>query len=82
LRVGQAGAVVPDVGGFLEAVGDSVGIGDAGVAVDFKLGMIVGFQERDDKKRFGLGAEIGGDVADADTARGGAVVVVGLDGGL
>ncbi len=60
--------VSPDVGVLLETRGECVVKLDGGVAIDFELGAVVGGEEWEDESADGMGAEVGGDVADAEAA--------------
>ena len=78
----EGGDVAPVVGVGFEAVGDGVGELVGGVAEDFELGGVVKREEVFDEEGDGVLAEVGGEVADAEAARGGAVVGVGGGGEL
>ncbi len=74
--------VLPAVGVEFELEGEGVFVADVGVAEDFEVGVVMVGEERGEIMAEGVVAEFGGDVADAETAIGGAVVGVrGGDGG-
>ena len=79
--VGEVGEGMPLVGGGAEAGGDFVGLEIVGIAGDMEVGMVVGFQQGEEEEGDGVEAEVGGDVADAEGAVGGAVDVGWRRGG-
>jgi hypothetical protein len=75
--IGDAVDVVPMVDGVAMAVGDRVGPGDAGVAVDFESLAIVMLQKGEHEVAFRLEKEIGRNVADPKSSVGVGSVRVG-----
>lgn len=68
LIVGQVADFVPGAGDGSDQVCGFVGVDRAGIAVDFELISVVGFEEGQDEEALGVAVEIGGDVADAEDA--------------
>ena len=64
------------VGGGAVALGDLVGAGDLAVAERLELSAVAPFDQADDVMGDGIGAEIGGEIADAERPVGIAVVIV------
>jgi len=65
LFVGKVGDLVPGIGRAADARGDVIGAEDAGVAMDFKEIVVVGFKEREGEEGFCVVEEVGRDIADA-----------------
>ncbi len=74
--------VLPAVGASLDADGEIVGGIDRGVAEDFEGFVVVVGEEREHESADSVGAEVGRDVADAETAVGIAIVFVRADQGF